>query len=686
MREELQELNMMQEEMNRETGGMTSEELQGYVGAMIDDAKKYIDDSVSPNRAEATKYYRGEEFGNEEEGRSSVVDMTVRDTVGKIMPAMMRTFFGGEKVVEFVPQTAMDVQFAEAATDYVNHVLNKDNNLYMECQAAWEDALVRKTGIIKYYWEDNGDDEAYQLTGLDEMSLNALLSDPELSVDVISNMMTDMGESYSVQVTRSARNGRVKVKALPCEEFLIDRDATNLEDAILTAHRRMATASELIQMGYDRDLVESKAASVDELDDNVERRVRDPAALDYGFRSEESVKLVEYVEAYMKVDWNNDGIAELRKICCMGNDYEIVHHEAWSHPPFAIFSPIPEAHVFFGTSIFDLVGDIQKIKSNVLRNSLDSLSLSIHPRMVITEGQVNLEDVQNTEIGAIIRQDQPGAVQSLTLPYVGKDAFPMLGYLDSLKEGRTGISKASMGLDAENLQSTTAVAVNATIQGAQAQMELIARNFAEIGMRQLYSGVLKLLIQHQDYARMVRLREEFVPIDPRSWNANMDVSVNVPIGGSTDQEKMASLQSIMTVQENIIGKFGINNPLVSLENYRNTINSAIEMAGFKNVDAFITQGPIQIPPPQPQPPSADELLVQAQREQIQAEVQMKAAELELKRQQMVRDDDFRQDKLEADVMMNVAEIKAKFGAQITTAEIQAMMDREREQMRRQNTQ
>jgi len=686
MREELQELNMMQEEVNRETGGMTSEELQGYVGAMIDDAKKYIDDSVSPNRALATKYFRGEEFGNEEEGRSSVVDMTVRDTVGKIMPAMMRTFFGGEKVVEFVPQTAMDVQFAEAATDYVNHVLNKDNNLYMECQAAWEDALVRKTGIIKYYWEDNGDDEAYQLTGLDEMSLNALLSDPELSVDVISNMMTDMGESYSVQVTRSARNGRVKVKALSCEEFLIDRDATNLEDAILTAHRRMATASELIQMGYDRDLVENKAASVDELDDNVERRVRDPAALDYGFRSEESVKLVEYVEAYMRVDWNNDGVAELRKICCMGNDYEIVHHEAWSHPPFAIFSPIPEAHVFFGTSIFDLVGDIQKIKSNVLRNSLDSLSLSIHPRMVITEGQVNLEDVQNTEIGAIIRQDQPGAVQSLTLPYVGKDAFPMLGYLDSLKEGRTGISKASMGLDAENLQSTTAVAVNATIQGAQAQMELIARNFAEIGMRQLYSGVLKLLIQHQDYARMVRLREEFVPIDPRAWNSNMDVSVNVPIGGSSDQEKMSSLQSIMTVQENIIGKFGINNPLVSLANYRNTINAAIEMAGFKNVDAFITQGPVEIPPPEPKPPSADELLVQAQREQIQAEVQMKAADLELKRQQMVRDDDFRQDKLEADVMMNVAEIKAKFGAQITTAEIQAMMDREREQMRRQNTQ
>ena len=686
MKEELNELNMIQEEINAETGGMSFQELQGYVGSMINDTKKFIDDSISPNRARATEYYRGEKFGNEEDGRSSVVDMTVRDTVGKIMPALMRTFFGGEKVVEFVPQTQFDVPLAEAATDYVNYVLNNDNNLYMECQSAWEDALVRKTGIIKYFYDDMGDDEAYQLTGLDENSLNALMSDPELQVNVMSQIMTDMGMSFSVHVTKMVKNGRVKIKALPCEEFLIDRDATTIEDAIFTGHRRMATVSELVKMGYDYDLVESKASGVNALDDNVERRVRNPAALDYGFRSEESTKLVEYVEAYMKVDFDNDGVAELRKICCMGSDYEIVHHEAWSHPPFAVFSPIPEAHVFFGTSIFDLVGDIQLIKSNVLRNSLDSLSLSIHPRMVITEGQVNLEDVENTEIGAIIRQDQPGAVQSLTLPYVGKDAFPMLGYLDSLKEGRTGISKASMGLDAENLQSTTAVAVNATIQGAQAQMELIARNFAEIGMRQLYTGVLKLLIQHQDYARMIRLREEFVPIDPRSWNSNMDVSVNVPIGGSSEQEKMSSLQSIMTLQENIIQKFGINNPLVSLENYRNTINAAIEMAGFKNTAEFIAQGQIQIPPPQPQPPSADELLVQAQREQIQAEVQMKAAELELKRQQMVRDDDFRQDKLEADVMMNVAEIKAKFGAQITTAEIQAMMDREREQMRRQTIQ
>ena len=686
MKEELNELNMIQEEINAETGGMSFQELQGYVGAMIDDTKKFIDDSISPDRAKATEYYRGEKFGNEEDGRSSVVDMTVRDTVGKIMPALMRTFFGGERVVEFIPQTQFDVPFAEAATEYVNYVLNKDNNLYMECQAAWEDALVRKTGIIKYYYEEMGDDEAYQLTGLDEVSLNALMADPELQVNVLSQVMTETGMSFSVHVTRMVKNGRVKIKALPCEEFLIDRDATTIEDAIFTGHRRMATVSELVQMGYDFDLVESKASGVNELDDNVERRVRNPAALNYGFRSEESVKLVEYVEAYMKVDFDNDGVAELRKICCMGTDYEIVHHEAWSHPPFAVFSPIPEAHVFFGTSIFDLVGDIQLIKSNVLRNSLDSLSLSIHPRMVITEGQVNVEDVENTEIGAIIRQDQPGAVQSLTLPYVGKDAFPMLGYLDSLKEGRTGISKASMGLDAENLQSTTAVAVNATIQGAQAQMELIARNFAEIGMRQLYTGVLKLLIQHQDYARMVRLREEFVPIDPRAWNSNMDVSVNVPIGGATEQEKMSSLQSIMTLQENIIQKFGINNPLVSLENYRNTINAAIEMAGFKNVAEFVTQGPVVIPPPQPQPPSADELLVQAQREQIQAEVQMKAAELALKRQQMVRDDDFRQDKLEADVMIDVAEIKAKFGAQITTAEIQAMMDREREQMRRTNTQ
>lgn len=679
--DEQQLLNDQQEQANVESDGLTVEELQGFVGSQIRDAVKYIDDTVSVNRAQATKYYRGEPFDNEEDGRSTVVDMTVRDTVGKIMPVLLRVFFGQDRVCEFTPQNSGDIPYAAWATEYVNHVLTKDNNLFLELQSCWQDALVRKVGIIKYWWAANGDDEVYDLTGITDEALIALNSDHELQVDILSTVVNELNPQpiHSVRVTHRQKNGRVKVKSLPCEEFLIDRQAMSLEDAMLTAHRRMATVSELVKMGYDRDLVEEHASGTDPLTQNIERRTRNPAALEYGFRSEESQKLVEYVECYTKVDWDNDGIAELRKICCMGTSYKIVHHQPWDSPPFATFCPCPESHTFFGQSIYDLVGDLQLIKSNVLRSSLDSLSLSIHPRMTMIEGQARLDDVENTEIGAIIRQTQPGAVQSLTLPFVGKEAFPMLGYLDSLKEDRTGISKASMGLDAEALQSTTAVAVNATLAGAQAQVEMIARIFAETGMKTLFKGVLKLLVAHQDYERMVRLRGAFIPIDPTPWNADMDVNIDVPLGAASEQEKVDSLSAIIVKQEEILTKFGPDNPLVSMEQYRNAIAAQIALAGFKNTGAFISEGEIQTPPKPPPKPSPEELLAKVQMDDIRADIQKKAAELELRRQQMVLDNDFRHDKLESEIMISAAELKAKYPEiRLNVTDIRNDIARERE--------
>ena len=688
MKQEIEMLNEVIEENNLETGGMTFEELQGNVGAQIVDAVKYIDDDISPNRATATEYYRGEPFGNEEDGRSTVVDMTVRDTVGKIMPSLLRVFFGSEKIVEFTPQTAQDIPYATQATDYVNHILTKDNNLFLELQSCWQDALVRKVGVLKYYWEENPDPEGYTLTNIDEQGLIALQGDPELEVNIISQAMDDpmnamqgitLTPTFSVHVTYKNKTGRVKIKSLPCEEFIINREATSMEDAQLTGHRKMATVSELVKMGYDREFVESKASGADQLQYNVERRERKDRTLDFTYRTDEAAKLVEYVEAYVKIDWDNDGIAELRKICCMGSDHEIVNNEPFDKPPFATFCPSPESHVFFGQSIFDLVGDIQKIKSNVLRNSLDSLSLSIHPRVAVVEGQVNIDDVTNTEVGAIIRQSQPGAVTPFNLPFVGKEAFPMLGYLDTLKENRTGISKASQGLDAENLQSTTAVAVNATIQGAQAQVEMIARIFAETGMKDLFQGVLRLVTQHQDYERIVRLTDTFTPIDPRPWNANMDVSINVAIGAASEQEKLDSLSAIITKQEEIINKFGINNPIVSIDQYRNALSQQINLAGFKNTASFVNQGPIEFPEPPPPKPTPEEILAQVQTQSIQADIQKKAAELSLKQQQMVRDDDFRQDKLEADIMLQAAEIKAKYpSSRLSVPDLMAMLAAPRE--------
>ena len=304
--------------------------------------------------------------------------------------------------------------------------------------------------------------------------------------------------------------------------------------------------------------------------------------------------------------------------------------------------------------------------------------MSTHPRVGIVEGQASLEDVMNVEAGGVIRMRQPGAVIPFNLPYVGKDAFGMLAYMDEIRENRTGISKAADGLDPSALQSSTLLAVQQTVAAAQQRTELIARLFAEGGMTRLYKGLLQLIIKHQDRPRMIRLRNQFVPMSPDRWNANMDVVSNVALGKGGDQERMSMLQQVAGKQEQILQTMGANNPLVDLNNYYQTLTQMLEVAGFKDPLRFFKDPATFQPVPQEPQPDPNEALVQVQMQAIQADIQKKAAELELEREKMQREDDRRRDKDEADIALKAAEINARYGAQINTAEIKANAERDRE--------
>jgi hypothetical protein len=342
--------------------------------------------------------------------------------------------------------------------------------------------------------------------------------------------------------------------------------------------------SELVAMGYEKDEVEPYANEVDELEDNEERFIRNPqATIELANRSDIAAKKVLYVESYVRIDMDGDGIAELRRICTVGQGYEVMRNEPADMIPFAVFCPDPEPHTFFGLSVADQVMDIQLIKSNIQRNMLDSLALAIHPRVGVVEGQVNVDDVLNTEVGGVIRMRAPGMVQPFSMPFVGQQAFPMLDYMDAMKESRTGITKAAAGLAADSLQSSTRAAVAATVSASQQRIELIARIFAESGMKRLFTGLLKLAVQNQRAERMVRLRGQFVPVDPRSWDANMDVIINIALGGGTEQEKVAVLTTVLAKQEQILQQAGMDNPLVSLAQYRNTLAQILALSGFKDV-------------------------------------------------------------------------------------------------------
>jgi len=689
-------MSALEEELEQNVMG--DDELQGIVGKEIEDAIDYSDNWVSPYRATATEYYRGDPFGDEEEGRSQVVSMDVRDTVQAIMPSLMRIFHSTDRTVEYAPQGPEDVAAAKQATEYANYIINRDNNGFLHMHAAFKDALIRKVGVLKCYWDDQTKFETHDLTGLDDNALAALMSDPAAEVDIVASepfgepsfdpMTGDVLPApmiHAVRVTYTHPDGRVKLEAVPPEEFLISREAKSLEDADYVAHRRILTVSELVAMGYDYDEVVQMSSAHEDMATNIERTTRNRALNnEMNERHDPAMKKVLYVENYIKVDYDQDGIAELRKICTAGDGNKILMNEPCAIVPFATFCPDPEAHDFYGMSTADAVMDIQRIKSSIMRNTLDSLAMSIHPRVAIVEGMVNLEDVMNNEVGAIIRQRAAGQVQPMSMPFVGQQAFPVLQYMDEIKEARTGISKASAGLDAGALQSSTASAVQATISAAQQHIELIARIFAETGMKQLYKIVLHLITTHQDRPRMVRLSNEFVPIDPRVWNANMDVSINVALGRGTDTERMMMLRQIAEMQKEAMSTMGPINPLTDMAKLSNTLKAMTELAGFKDVSQFWSDPAQFQPPPQEDKPDINEQLIAVQIQQIQADIQKKAAELQLEREKMIMEDDRKRDELDAELFVKAEEMRAKYGTQLNVEKIRSDLAINREVMRAQS--
>jgi hypothetical protein len=651
------------------TGPTPAEDaLRAYARAAINDAKQYVDDEIGPKRAKATKYYFGEKFGNEEPGRSQVVLTDVRDTVQAILPSLMRIFFGSERVVEFVPKGPEDVDAAEQATDYVNHIITKDNPGFEIIYAAFKDALVRKTGIIKWWWDESVSVQTHKFSGLTEEAVAALLQEADVEVVEHSQEMAAEGQpTHSLTVRRTKRKGRPCIAAVPPEEFLINRKARSKDDSLIVVHRTDKTRSDLIAMGYDAAELDGLSFRSD-LFLSEERQARNKG-VDFKDSTEdhEANNVITYYECWLRFDMDGDGIAELMRVC-MASD-RLLHHESVDEVPFAVFCPDPEPHTFFGLSMADYTMDLQLIKSVVVRNVLDSLAQSIHPRTAVVDTQVNMQDLLNNEVGGIVRMRQPGMVQPLAQPFIGQQAFPLIQYLDEIRESRTGMSKASMGLDADALQSTTRAAVTATVSAAQQHIELIARIFAETGFKDLCTGLLKLVTRHQDQARMVRLRNEWVPIDPRSWDTDMDVAINVALGYGTADERIQTLMAIAAKQEQVMQTAGFDNPLVDPFNLHHTYTKILELSGWKDTHKFFND-PSEYEPPEPKP-DPTEMMMQVQMEDIRAGMAVKAAQLELEKQKIALEQDFKRDELDADILLRKRDMELKYKTQVDVAELRA---------------
>jgi hypothetical protein len=658
---------------------MNQEELKALVADEINNAIGYLESDTVQARADAMSYYFRDKYGTEVEGRSQVVTGEVAEAVDGALPQLIRVFTSCEDAVRFEPTKDGEEELADQASDMANWVFYKDNDGFLILHNWFKDALLQKVGVVKAYWEEKKDTIKEKYKGLTDDELAMIMQTGEWEItkqvtDVVIGMDGIPYNTHNITIQKINDESRIAIENVPPEEFLISKRAKTIEDSPFTAHRRMIARGDLIAMGYEKSIVDTIPAN-DRLEYAPERLARfgRDEIPDYSQSTDLSMEEVEIFECYIKVDTNDNGLLELRRVILGGET--ILSNEECDYVPFHSVCPIPIPHKFFGQSLADRTMDLQLTKSTILRQMLDNLYLTNNARVTAVEGQVNLDDLLTSTAGGVVRVKNNQAVTQLNVQNTAGQSFPMMEYLDGVQAKRTGVSDLQQGLDANVLQNTTATAVAAMMQQSAGKLELMARIFAETGVKSLFRGILHLLCKYQNQAKTIRMRGKWVSYDPREWSDLYDVSINVGLGNGNRQEQIAMLQMIMSKQEEIIGKYGANNPLVTVTQYRSTLGRMIEMAGFKDTTSFINditpEVEQQIMQAASQPPAdptseAAQLYAKVEEQKAQLSAQTSEAKLQLDREQMQVDNarkelemQQKQMQMEADFRIKEAELQLK---------------------------
>lgn len=620
---------------------MTDSTLKAIVQQQIESSLAYFGGKIVKDRVKAMQYYYGQPFGNELEGRSQVVSRDVAEIIEAAMPSFMRVFSSGDEVVKFAPSKQGEEEAAQQASDYINWIWNQQNPGFKNIHDWAKDAMLQRVGIIKIWWDTQIDVSKEHYQALTDMQLQILQSDKDIEILSLTSYpdpnappmpmgqppgqgpaqppqqaQTPQPMLHDAVLRKSKKVGRVKVVPVPQDEFLIEHRAIGLEESEFKAHRLRKSVSDLIAEGYDEQIV--KSLPPDEEDYNIERLERYSMEDQLPYKDignlDSSTRHVWVYESYINVDYDGDGIAEMRKVTTAGSGHTILDNEEVDNHPFAAFTPILMPHKFFGGSPTDLTMDIQLIKSTLWRQALDNMYLANNSRLLVTEGQVYLDDLLTPRPGGIIRQKQPGQVSPLVTPDITGSVLPMIEYVDSVREKRTGITAYNQGLDADTLNKTAA-GMGMIQEAGQQRLELMVRVFAETALKPAFKRILELVCKHQDEAKMIRLRGKWVNMDPREWNDQYDVTIEVGLGTGNKRGEMQFMQQLIQLSQQIIGmQGGVNGPILTLQNVYGQIKGLVEAGGFKNVETFFTDpGNQPYNPPQQQDPKA-----QAQQQMLAA--------------------------------------------------------------------
>ncbi len=662
---------------------MTDERLTNIVSVLVKDCENYRTE-LSKDRVTAMEYFDGVmKDVPVDDNRSSVVSRDVRSAITKVLPSVTRVILGNDKVVEYEPVGEDDEEKAEQASDYINYIVFPESSGYEAVQDAIYDALKLRNGIIRWWYDKKIKVAVSDHTGLDEDSVVQLVQDDDVEVleqeqseeqiQTPDGQMT-MQPVYNLKIKKKSEYGCTRLAAVPLEEFLIHPDALDIEESPIVGINQRLRRSDLVAMGYDRDKIDKLPAAGSDTDKEEEEYVRRRDIADDDESTQRALQEIEYYELYVRVDADDDGIAELRRIVYAGGVgiKNLLSNDDWDEVPFADIIAKRRPHQREGDSVTDDMKDIQKIKTVLLRQTMDNLYWQNNPQPIVQEGTVvNPEAVLNPRFGLPIRisqgTDARTALAFNNVPFVAKDSFAMLSYMDEEAADRTGISEASSGLAPDALQNMTAKA-SAMIEAAGiGQTELMVRTIAH-GLKRVFRGLLRMVVKHQDKPRTVRLRNKWVTFDPREWNAEMDATVNTGLGAGTRERDMMMMTQVIGLQEKLLASLGADNPFVKPDNVYNAVSKFAESAGARSTELYFTKPD----------PAEIQAKMEAAANQPNPELQKVQAQAEAQKAKATMDAQIKQEQNQVDAQLEAERINREFA--LKQEQLNRELDLKREQL------
>lgn len=689
--------------------------LCSIVSALVKDAKDYRDDRAD-DRIKAMAFFDGDaeklqKYIPADDGRSRVVSRDVRSAVKKVLPSLYRTILGNDQIVEYQPVGEGDEASAEQATDYINYVALPECDGRQAIEDAINDAVRLRNGILKWWQEEITDVKVSLHTGLDEMALAQLLESDDVEVLEHSERMETVevaGEdgmpqaveipAHDVKIKRRVTTSKPRIAAIPLESWLIHPDAIRLEDSPILGEHTKERRSDLVKMGWEKDAIWLAPVAGTDSDQEEEEDARRRDIEQEDDAPQKALDEIDYYDLLVRVDKDGDGIAELRRMVFAGgiNEKYLLEDTEWDEVNYADIVSERRPHQWEGNSIPDDVIEIQRVKTVLLRQTMDNIYWQNNLQPIYQEGQiVNPESLLSPDFGQPIRVSQGVDVRAAVgyneVPLVADKSFSMLSYMDEEMTDRTGISDASSGLAPDALQNMTAKASAMVEQAGIGQTEMMVRTIAN-SLKPVFRGLLKLIIQHQDKPRTVRLRDEWVTFDPRSWNASMDAVVNVGLGAGTRERDMLAMQQVIALQERVLASMGpgVGMQYVSPDNLYNAMAKLIEASGLRSVNLYLSKpDPQQIQQAmqqQSQQPSPEEIKAKAAMEleqvRAQAKMQVEQAKLQAKREEYTikaqADASKEAAQMDADLATKLQEIEAEAVARMEEAVLRQQTEREQQ--------